>query len=108
MVTINEFNQIELVIGKIIGVDELQTKKPMYRLEIDLGDKGKRNIAAGIKNYYTKEELIGKNVVIVANLEPKNIGGIFVSEGMVLAAQDGDIISILTTEKEVRPGSLIG
>ncbi len=107
MVSIDQFAAIDLRVGRIISVDELNTKKPMYKLEVDLGELGKRNIAAGIKAYYTKEELINKFIIVVANLDPKKIGDIFISEGMVLATEDANGVSLITPERNMLPGSSV-
>jgi export-related chaperone CsaA len=107
MVTINEFAAIELRVGRIIEVEDLETaRKPMYKLKVDLGELGIRNIAAGLKNYYAKEDLLNTLVIIVANLEPKSVAG-FVSEGMILAADDGTDVVVLRPDKHMAPGSKV-
>ncbi len=106
MATIDDFLKIELRIGKIVEVDDLEARKPMYALKVDLGELGVKNIAAGIKDYYTKEDLTGRRVVVATNLDPKSIAG-FVSEGMVLAAEDESGISLLQPDKELKTGSRV-
>ncbi|EET90223.1 MAG: tRNA-binding protein [Candidatus Micrarchaeales archaeon] len=107
MVTIEDFSKIELRIGKIVEVEDLEgAKKPIYAMKVDLGELGIRSIAAGIKDVYSKEQLLGKRVVVVANLDPKRIAN-FVSEGMVLAAEDESGISLLGPDKELMPGSRV-
>ncbi|MDE1832972.1 MAG: tRNA-binding protein [Candidatus Micrarchaeota archaeon] len=107
MVAFNDFANLDVRIGKIIEVEDLEgARKPIYRLKIDLGELGIRNIAAGIKDFYTKEQLLGKSVVVLANLEPKSIAG-FISEGMMLAADDGTNVCLLVPDKELQPGSKV-
>jgi export-related chaperone CsaA len=107
MVSIMEFGAIDLRVGKILEVEDLEAaRKPMYRAKVDLGELGIKNIAMGLKAYYSKEELIGKYVVVVANLDPKNVAG-FVSEGMVLAAQEGEKLALMTPDKLLAPGSKV-
>ena len=107
MVTIEEFSKIELRIGKIVEVEDLEgARKPVYAMKVDLGELGIRSIAAGIKDVYSKDQLLGKYVVVVANLDQKRIAN-FVSEGMVLAAEDESGISLLGPDKELRPGSRV-
>jgi methionine--tRNA ligase beta chain len=107
MVTINEFALIELKVGKIIEVADLEgVRKPMYKLKVDLGETGIREIAAGLKTHYTQEDLLNTLVIVVTNLEPKNIAG-FVSQGMILAADDGANVSVLRPDKDMAPGSII-
>lgn len=104
---INDFAKVDLRVGRIVEVNDLQTKKPMYALVVDLGRLGIRNIAAGIKDRYSKDELLGKRIIVVSNLEPKSIGGMFISEGMVLAAEDDSNLSLLTPEKGIKEGSRV-
>jgi len=106
MATIDEFMQLDIRVGKIIEVNDVAARKPIYGLRVDLGELGIKNIAAGIKNIYTKDELLNRRVVVVANLEPKSIAG-FVSEGMILTAEDETGISLLQPDKELRVGSKV-
>ena len=107
MATIDEFKNIDLRVGKIIEVEvHEKAKKPIYKFKVDLGELGIRDIASGIRDDYTKEELIGKEVVVVANLEPKDIAG-FISNGMILAGEDDEKIALLTLDRELKPGSKI-
>ena len=106
MASISELLDLNLRTGKIIEVEEANTKKPMYKLTVDLGELGKRSIMAGIKPYYDREALLNKTIIVVANLEPKKIGD-YVSEGMLLAAESGDRVLLLTADGELPPGSAI-
>jgi export-related chaperone CsaA len=107
MVTMNEFAALDIRVGKIIEITDLTTRKPMYGLKVDLGTEiGIRNIAAGIAPYYTKEELLNKKVIVIVNLEPKKIAD-FVSEGMILAAEDSQTITLLQVDKDIEVGGKI-
>lgn len=108
MVNIEEFLRLDLRVGRIINVEDHETaRKPMYKITVDLGKElGQRNIVAGIKGIYSKEELLGKLIICVANLDPKEIAG-FMSNGMMLAAQDSNTISILSVDREVELGSKV-
>lgn len=107
MVSIDDFAALGLRVGRIVEVDDLETaRKPMYRLRVDLGELGTRSLVAGLKSYYSKEELLGTLVIIVTNLEPKSIAGAL-SEGMLLAADDGTTISLIRPDKDLPPGSLV-
>jgi methionine--tRNA ligase beta chain len=100
-----EFQKIDLRVGKILEAEEVEGSEKLLKLEIDLGEKT-RQIVAGIAKFYKAEDLIGKEIVIVANLEPKKILGLE-SQGMLLAADfDGKPV-ILIPEKEVPPGTKI-
>ncbi len=107
MATLDDFSKIDLRVAKIVGAEDLPTRKPMYRLDLDLGELGKRSIVAAIKPYYAKEELLGRSIIVIANLDPKKIGD-FVSEGMLLAAEDsaGNVV-LLGLERPLPPGSRI-
>ena len=107
MASITDFQLVDLRVGKIIEVGEIDGAiKPLYRLKVDLGELGVREIAAGIKNYYTPEQLINNYVIVIANLEPKKIAD-FVSEGMLLAADDENGISLLRPDRDLKPGSKV-
>jgi methionine--tRNA ligase beta chain len=107
MPTIDDFASLGLRVGKIIEVEDHEgARKPMYKIKIDLGELGTRNIVAGLKISYTKEELLSSLVVVVSNLEPKSIAGTM-SEGMILAADDGTNISLLRPDKNLPPGSIV-
>ena len=107
MVSINEFAAIDLRIGKIIEVADLENARhPMYRLKIDLGELGTKNVVAGIKDAYTKEQLLNSFVVVVANLDSKKVAN-FTSEGMILAAEDGSNIVLLRPDRELTLGSRV-
>ena len=108
MASFDDFSKLDIRVGKILEAEDLEgARKPIYKLKVDIGELGIRNIAAGIKDRYTKDELINKFVVVVTNLDPKSIAG-FISEGMLLAGEDGDVLSLLTPDKELKPGSKIG
>ena len=106
MVSINEFAAVDLRVCIILEAEEIPTRKPMYMLKLDVGEVGIKNVVAGLKDYYTIEELIGKRAIVVANLDPKKIGD-FVSEGMLLAADDGTSVALLTPDRELPPGSRV-
>jgi methionine--tRNA ligase beta chain len=100
-----DFQKIDLRIGKISKAEKIEGSEKLLKLIIDLGSE-KRQLVAGIAKYYKPEDLIGKEIVVVANLEPKNLMGIE-SQGMLLAADvDGEPV-ILIPEKEVPPGTKI-
>ena len=102
----DEFKKTDMRVGKIKEVLDHPKADKLYLLKVDLGPLGIRQIVAGIKNFYKKEELLGKEVIVVANLKPAELRG-QKSEGMLLAADvDGKAV-ILTTEKETPAGSRI-
>ena len=95
-------------VGRIASVDDIPAaRKPMYKLVVELGDGVTKQCVAGIKDRYTKEELLGKVVVAVVNLEPKSVAGV-VSECMLLAAFNDDELSLLSPERPVSIGTKVG
>jgi len=104
-VTIEEFKKIELKIAEIKEVREHPNADKLYVIIIDTGEKTKQ-IVAGIKGSYQKEELIGRQVVVVDNLEPAVLRGVE-SEGMLLATQDEQGICIISPLRKVRLGSVV-
>ena len=102
------FSQLDIRVGRMIEVEEMpQARKPMYRLKIDFGDGAPKQCVAGIRASYTKEQLSGKIVVAVVNLQPKSVVGV-VSECMMLAAIDNGGASLLSPDKELPPGTKVG
>ena len=105
MISIDEFRKIELRIATVKQAEPHPNADKLLVLKVDLGTE-ERQIVAGIRAHYTPEELVGKQVVVVANLETAKLRGLE-SQGMVLAASDTDRIVILMPEKTVRPGAKV-
>ena len=103
-VSYEEFIKIDLRVGKVISAERVKGSKKLLRLIVDLGELGKRQIIAGLGKWYKPEYFIGKNIIVVANLQPKRIFGLE-SQGMLLAADvpEGAPV-LLTTDKPVEPG----
>lgn len=107
MITIEDFQKIDLRVAEIKTAEPHPDADNLLIIKIDAGDGIKdRQLVAGIKAYYKPEELIGKKIVIVNNLTPAVLRG-QESHGMLLAAQDGKEVVLLTTDKDVRPGSKV-
>ena len=105
MITIDEFKKVELIVAQIKEVVEHPNADRLYVLKIDTG-KEIRQVVAGIRSRYTKEELIGRRVALVANLQPAVIRG-EESNGMVLASTDETGLSLLTFDRDVALGSIV-
>jgi tRNA-binding protein len=107
-IPITDFAKIEMKVGKILSVEDVPAaRKPIYKLVVDFGEGVTKQCAAGIKDRYTKEELTGKVVVAVVNLEPKSVAGV-VSECMLLAAFNDAELSLLAPERNVSLGTKVG
>ncbi len=102
-ISIDDFAKIDLRVGKIIEAEHIPGTK-LLKLIVDLGNE-RRQIISGIADYYRPEDIIGKKVVVVANLKPKKIRG-YLSEGMILAAgcEKGQRPVIVTVGDEAEPG----
>ena len=94
IITIDELDKVELKVGQIKEVERVEKSKKLYKLQVDVGEKFTRTIVSGIVPYYTEEELLGKQVVVVTNLKPAKLCGIE-SNGMLLAAGDKDVVKLL-------------
>jgi len=105
-VTFDEFKKLDLVVGTVKSVQPHPNADKLYVLEVDLGEEQPRTLVAGLKGYYTPEQLDGKQLVVVANLQPKAMRGIE-SRGMLLAAQEGDRVVIIAPEAPLAPGSKV-
>lgn len=105
MATYEDFKKLEIKVAIIKEVIEHPNADKLYVLTIDVGDKTKQ-IVAGIRNAYTKEELIGRLIVVIDNLDPAVIRG-QESQGMLLAASSEDALSIVTLDRQIKPGSIV-
>jgi methionine--tRNA ligase beta chain len=105
IVNFEDFQKIDLRIGKVLKAEKIKGSEKLLKLIVDLGNE-ERQLIAGIGKYYRPEDLIGKEIVVVVNLEPKKIMGIE-SQGMLLAADKEGEPVILIPEKEVLPGTKI-
>ena len=104
MLSFQDFQNVELKVGKVLAVEDHPNADKLMVLRVDLGEEAPRTLVAGLKDYYTNEDLAGKLVVVLSNLEPASLRGV-VSNGMLLAAQEGDKVVILTLDAEIAPGS---
>lgn len=104
-ITIDEFKRLDIRIARVVQAEPVPKTDKLLKLTIELGDET-RTIVAGIAETYTPEQLVGKQIVVLANLQPATIRGI-VSEGMLLAAEvDGKAI-LLIPDREVPTGSIV-
>lgn len=106
MITIDDLSKIELKVGTVVAAEEVEESEKLIKLQVDLGEEKSRQILAGVKNWYCPEDFIGKQVVVVANLEPKMMMG-QESEGMMLAADSEGGPVFLTVPKPVASGTKI-
>ena len=105
LISMDEFQTIDLRVAEVIAAERVPKADRLLKVQVDLGYE-KRQIVAGIAQYYAPEDLIGKQVILVANLEPATIRGIE-SQGMLLAAVDKKDLAVATFEKVMRPGTQV-
>jgi len=103
MITMQDFKKVEMRVAKIVSVEDHPDADKLFVLRVNLGDQT-RTLVAGLKGHYAKAELEGKLVVVVCNLEPARIRGVE-STGMLLAAQGGQNVVLLTLDRDIAPGS---
>ena len=104
LLSIDEFKKLDLRIGKIISAEKVSGADKLLKLEVLCPEK--RQIVAGIAEYYKPEEIIGKEVLLIVNLEPAKIRGVL-SEGMLLAAKDKNGLCLIVPERETEPGAKV-
>lgn len=102
-----DFMKVEMKTGKVVDIEDHPNADKLYVVTIEDGPDSTRTVCAGLKGIYQKEQLLGKQVIFVANLKPRKLRGIM-SEGMILAADDGDgKVSVLTLDSEMPTGSQV-
>ncbi len=104
LLTIGEFRRASLKVGRVVEAADHPNAQKLLVLKVDLGGGDVRQLVAGIKAHYAPSQLVGKCVIVVANLQPAVLRGVE-SNGMVLAASSGQDIIVLTTDREAAPGS---
>ena len=105
MITIDDFRKVELRVATVKSAEPHPNADRLMVLRVDLGEE-ERQICAGIRNHYAPEDLIGKQIIVVANLETAKLRGLE-SQGMLLAASDDGRVIVLTPDKPVQPGAKI-
>jgi len=104
-IKIDELGKIELRVAEVVAAEPLPKSKKLLKLTVSLGEE-QRTLVAGIAEHYTPAELVGKKVVVVANLEPAKLMGVE-SNGMVLAASGAGKLAVLTPDRDLPPGSKV-
>jgi len=105
-ITLEEFARLDIRVGKVIKAERVPGARKLLRLEVDLGEPEPRQLVASLAGFYEPEELVGMNVVVLANLKPKRIMGVE-SRGMLLAADVDGRPVLLTTAGDVPPGTRV-
>jgi methionyl-tRNA synthetase len=102
----DDFAKLDIRIGKIVSAERIKKSNKLLRVLVDIGDESPRQVVAGLAEYYKPEEMVGKVVNVLVNLKPVKLCGVE-SQGMILAAELGKNVALLTADKEMEPGSCI-
>jgi len=105
MISFEQFKEVELKVGEVMEAEPIEGSEKLLKLKVSLGSQ-ERQIIAGIAKKYTREELIGRQIILVVNLEPKEMMG-EESQGMLLAADTPEGPVFLTTERPAPPGTSV-
>lgn len=110
IVNYDYFSKIKLKVGTILSAEDIPGKDKLYLVKVDVGEDTPRTLLAGIKQYYAKDELINKQIIVIVNLEPRKLAGQF-SQGMMLASVETneavEKIALLTPDKKMKNGANI-
>jgi methionyl-tRNA synthetase len=105
-ITIDDFAKIELRAAKVVTAERVPKADKLLKLTLDVGASGTRTVVSGIAGAYAPEQLVGKTVIYLANLKPAKLRGV-VSQGMILAAGDADVLGLSALDRDVPAGTLI-
>jgi len=105
-VSIDEFKKLEIRVGVVVEVSRVPRTEKLYKVLVDFGPQGKRQTVTGLVGHYNAEELMNKRVAFLLNLKPARFAG-EKSEGMLLAASEGENLSLLTIDREVPNGARV-
>jgi methionyl-tRNA synthetase len=106
-ITIDDFMRVELRVAQVVACEAVAKTDKLLKLDLSLGDLGERTVVSGIAGSYAPEDLVGRRVIVVANLKPAKLRGI-VSQGMILAAEDEDgSLALVQPDKELAAGALV-
>jgi len=108
VIQFEDFAKVDLRVGEVVDVEEIGGADKLWKLGVDLGEDNLRIICAGIKEFYSREELMNKKIIVVVNLAPRKMRGIE-SQGMLLAASDKEKknVVLISPEKNIENGSRV-
>jgi len=109
LIDIDYFSKVQLRVARIEAVEAVPKSNKLLKLQLDLGaELGKRQILSGIAKFYTPENLVGKKIVVIANLKPATLMGVE-SQGMLLAASDAGVtkLFVLDPGQDMEPGAVV-
>jgi len=104
-ISVDEFHKIDIRVGKVIECEKVEKSRNLLKIIVDLGDQ-KKQIISSISNYYSPEDMLGKQLVVINNLVPAKFMGLE-SQGMLLAVEDENGVSLLKPDREISPGTKV-
>lgn len=106
LITIDDFTKVELRVAKVLEAEKVEKADKLLKMKLQVGNEV-RQVVSGIAKHYTPEEMVGKTLILVANLKPAKLRGIE-SQGMILAASDENGLSLVTIDKDMPSGAHVG
>lgn len=106
LITIDDFSKVDLKVAKVIEAEKVEKADKLLKMKLQVGEET-RQVVSGIAKYYTPEEMVGKTLILVANLKPAKLRGIE-SQGMILAATNENGLSLVTIDKDLGSGAHVG
>ena len=106
MISFDEFQRLDLRIGKVLDADRIEGTDKLLQVTVDVGEDEPRTVVAGLAEAFSARELIGQSVVVVANLEPATIRGVQ-SRGLILAAGGKTPLALIVPDRECEPGEQV-
>lgn len=104
-ISYNDFKKLDIRVGKIISADKVPKTEKLYRIVVDIGKKQVK-IISSLADYYTIDELLGRKIIVLVNLEPAKFCG-ELSEGMLLCAEKDNKCILLSPEKDIEEGAQV-
>ncbi len=105
IISIDDFAKVEIRLGTIIEVKEVEDSDKLYQLTVDFGESSTRNVMSGIKKFRKAEDLINRQFPFVTNLAPRKMMGKYISQAMILAASTEESFSLFQSENKLPNGS---
>lgn len=106
LITIDDFSKVDLRVAKVLEAEKVEKADKLLKMKLQVGDET-RQVVSGIAKYYSPEEMVGKTLILVANLKPAKLRGIE-SQGMILAASNENGLSLVTIDKDMDSGAHVG
>ncbi|MEJ7620143.1 MAG: methionine--tRNA ligase subunit beta [Aquificaceae bacterium] len=103
LISIEDFLKLDIRLAKVLSAERVEGSEKLLKLRVSLGEE-ERTLMAGIAKHYSPEELVGKKVLMLANLKPRKIFGVE-SQGMVLALSDGENLSVIVPDRDIKEGA---